>query len=64
MFCFSLRIRCAEDGGERWHVGKARVVNRVEMEPDTEVSFTMPMILPKFYYAITSRNLIEFRACS
>ena len=22
------------------------------MEPDTEVSFTMPMILPKFYYAI------------
>ena len=30
--------------GERWHVGKARVVNRVEMEPDTEVSFAMPVI--------------------
>ena len=27
-----------DDGGERWHVGKSKVVNRVEMEPDTEVS--------------------------
>ena len=30
-------FRCVENGGERWHVGKAHVVNRVEMEPDTEV---------------------------
>ena len=30
--------RCVENGGEKWHTGKSKVVNRVEMEPDTTVS--------------------------
>merc|ERR1712150_45338 len=29
--------RCVENGGEKWHTGKSKVVNRVEMEPDTTV---------------------------
>ena len=29
--------RCVENGGEKWHSGKSKVVNRVEMEPDTTV---------------------------
>ena len=34
-------FRCVEDGGERWHVQKAKVVNRVEMEPNTEVNYNL-----------------------
>jgi len=29
--------RCVENGGERWHSGHARVVNRVEIDPKSEI---------------------------
>lgn len=29
--------RCVEADGERWNAGKSRVVNRVEIDPDTEI---------------------------
>ena len=30
--------RCVENGGEKWDSEKSKVVNRVEMWPETEVS--------------------------
>ena len=30
-------FRCVENGGERWHSGHARVVNRVEIDPKSEI---------------------------
>eukprot|EP00096_Caligus_rogercresseyi_P013490 TRINITY_DN6129_c0_g1_i1.p1 TRINITY_DN6129_c0_g1~~TRINITY_DN6129_c0_g1_i1.p1 ORF type:complete len:440 (+),score=129.22 TRINITY_DN6129_c0_g1_i1:221-1540(+) len=30
-------LRTVEGGGERWHAGKSRVVNRVEFDPNTEI---------------------------
>ena len=29
--------RCVQTGGERWNVSKGRVVNRVEIDPDTQI---------------------------
>ena len=38
-----------ENGGERWHTGKAKVVNRVEIDPDTEVGFLLNKISNDFH---------------